>query len=280
MTSIANSIQPASVRVALVQNDPQLGRFETNLRSILRDISVAAQNGATLILFPECALSGYVFESLAEANSSCDTLPGIASEAIRNACRELGVYVIAGMLEKEGERIYNTAFAIGPEGLISSYRKCHLPFVGVDRFTTSGDALCLFDLPFAKIGLLICYDLRFPEAARTLALQGADIIALPTNWPVGSDNNPDFLSRTRAVENRCYLLACDRVGTEAGTSFIGRSQIVAPNGIVLAEADATSKTILYADIDPSLSRQKRMINIPGKYEYDPIADRRPELYKI
>ena len=266
------------IRVALVQSNPKIHRFQDNLNSILEKIQEAASAGAKLIVFPECATSGYVYDDLETAAPSCDTLPGIATEAILRACDEHQVYVIAGMLERAGDRVYNSAFAAGPEGIIATYRKTHLPFVGVDRFTASGDALDVFELPFAKVGMLICYDLRFPEATRSLALQGADLLVLPTNWPAGAENNPDFLARARAVENRIFVLACDRVGTEAGTTFIGRSQIVAPNGNVIQEADATSVTILYADIEPEFARRKRTINIPGLYEFDPIEDRRPELY--
>src|SRR5207244_4015317 len=120
-------------------------------------------------------------------------------------------------------------------------------------------------------GILICYDVRFPEAARTLTLRGADVLIVPTNWPEGAESAPEFLTRARAWENRVYVVACNRVGVEKGTRFIGRSQIVAPDGRFLAQADGESETILYGDIDPNQARQKRVVIQPGVFELDPVG---------
>jgi predicted amidohydrolase len=126
---------------------------------------------------------------------------------------------------------------------------------------------------------LICYDLRFPEAARCLALEGADMIALPTNWPQGADASPDFVAQTRAMENRVFLVAVNRAGEERGAVFIGKSQIVDPAGRRLAMADTTDETIITATFDPTLARQKRLVIQPGVFEIDTVGDRRPELYR-
>jgi predicted amidohydrolase len=120
--------------------------------------------------------------------------------------------------------------------------------------------------------------LRFPEAARCLALDGADIIALPTNWPQGAQVSPDFVAPTRAMENHLFLIAVNRAGEERGVEFIGKSQIVDPGGRRLALADTTEETIITARLDPALARQKRVIVTPGVFEIDPVGDRRPELY--
>ena len=277
MTQFKTSRLPP-FKVALVQMKPVFADLNANLQFALSKLQHASEEGAALVVFPECALSGYVFDTYEEAMQHADAIPGIATAALASACKRLNLFVVIGMLEKDGIDLYNSAVVIGPEGIIAKYRKCHLPFVGLDRFTKTGSELCIVDLPFAKAGVLICYDLRFPEAVRSLALQGADVLILPTNWPSGSENNPDFLTRARAVENRMYVLACDRVGKEQGAEFIGRSQAVAPNGTVLGEADGTSEAVLYVEIDPELARKKRTVNIPGVYEFDAIADRRPELY--
>ncbi len=276
-------IEPATSRqsafkVAIVQMKPVFADRGANLKFVLSKLQQASKEGAALAVFPECALSGYVFDASEEAMLHANTIPGVATDTISAACERLNLYAIIGMLEKEGTDLYNSAVVVGPEGIAAKYRKCHLPYVGLDRFTKAGNELCVVELPFAKVGVLICYDLRFPEAVRSLALQGADVLVLPTNWPSGSENNPDFLTRARAVENRIFVIACDRVGGEQGAEFIGRSQAVAPNGAVLAEANGTSQTVLYVEIDPDLARKKRTINIPGVYEFDSIADRRPELY--
>jgi predicted amidohydrolase len=158
------------------------------------------------------------------------------------------------------------------------YAKTHLPILGVDRFVSPGGHLSVWDTPYGKVGPLICYDIRFPEAARCLGLMGADIIALPTNWPEGAESSPDFLTRARAWENRVYILAANRVGVERGRRFIGRSQIVAPSGEILQEAGADEEKILYADLDLTQARQKRIVIEPGEWELDTFGGRRPELY--
>jgi predicted amidohydrolase len=125
--------------------------------------------------------------------------------------------------------------------------------------------------------MVICYDLRFPEAMRALALDGADIIALPTNWPDGSQNAPQFVTRTRALENRVFVLACNRCGEESDFWFFGHSQITDPGGNILAEAGDVEQ-ICYAEIAPALAREKRIVLRPDKFELDTVGDRRPALY--
>jgi len=188
------------------------------------------------------------------------------------------VYAVVGMLEDAGEAIYNSAVLCGPEGLVGVYRKniCR-------SWVWTSDGARPRPVPrvrtlIGRIGMLICYDLRFPEAARCLALAGADIIALPTNWPQGADTSPDFVAQTRAVENRVFLIAVNRAGEERGARFIGKSQIVDPGGRRLALADTTEETIITARFDPTLARQKRLVIVPGVFEMDTVGDRRPELY--
>jgi len=266
------------ISVAAVQMDPQRGERAANRRAMLAHLEAAAGQGASLVVFPECALSGYVYDSAADALPAAETVPGETTEAVLEACRRHNLVAVVGLLEREGETLYNSAFVAGPDGLVANYRKCHLPVLGIDRYVGSGDALPVIDLPFARIGLLICYDVRFPEAARSLALRGADILIVPTNWPEGAESAPEFLTRARAWENRVFVIACNRVGIEAGTRFIGRSQVVSPDGRFLAQADGESETILTAEMDPMQARQKRLVITPGVFELDPIGGRRPDLY--
>jgi predicted amidohydrolase len=267
------------VTVAGIQFDPKIGLVRENRVRILSLIDEVAAQGAKLIVFPECALSGYVFEDLDEARMASERVPGPSTDAIVATCKELGVYAIVGMLEDAGEAIYNSAVLCGPEGLVGVYRKTHLPFLGVDKLTALGpDLYRVYETGVGQIGMLICYDLRFPEPARCLALEDADIIAVPTNWPQGADTAPDFIAPTRAAENRVFVVAVNRVGAERGATFIGKSQIVDPAGKRLAIAETTGETIISATFDPTLSRQKRLIIIPGVFEMDMVGDRRPELY--
>ena len=268
------------VTVAGIQFDPKIGLVRENRIRILGLIDEVAAQGAKLVVFPECALSGYVFDDMDEARLASERVPGPSTQALAATCKELGVYAIVGMLEDAGETIYNSAVLCGPQGVVGIYRKTHLPFLGVDKMTGLGpDPYRVFDAPFGRIGMLICYDLRFPEAARCLALDGADIIAVPTNWPQGADVAPDFIAPTRAMENRVFIVAVNRAGTERGASFIGKSQIIDPSGQRLAMAQTTDETILTATFDPTLARQKRLVIEPGVFEMDTVGDRRPELYR-
>ncbi len=264
--------------VAVAQMDPQLGQTAANLRTLQQMAHEAFKHGAKLVVFPECALSGYGFESLEAARAVAEPIPGPSLLALQSLCAEHQSYLVVGMLERAGDAVYNSAVLLGPEGLMGTYRKIHLPWLGVDRFVTPGNlGFGVWDTAIGRIGIAICYDLRFPESLRVLALRGADIVALPTNWPDTSQLMPDFVTRTRALENRVYLLACNRVGEESGFWFFGRSQIVGTSGRVIVEAGELPE-IAYASIDPQRARQKRLILRPGSFEMDTIGDRRPEWY--
>lgn len=269
-----------NITVAIAQMDPKLGYNAENLERILVLFREATAAGAKLVVFPECATSGYGFGDLATAYAAADAVPGPATEALAQACAEADAYTVVGLLERFGdEEVYNSAVLVGPRGVVGVYRKAHLPLLGVDRFTTPGDSgFRVWETAIGRVGIAICYDLRFPEAMRALALEGADIVALPTNWPDGSQNAPQFVTRTRALENRVFVLACNRCGEESGFWFFGRSQITDPGGNVLAEAEA-GEAICYADIDPDIARQKRIVLRPGEFELDTVGDRRPDLYQ-
>lgn len=274
-----------TVKVAVVQMDPQLGRVEDNLTRIRTLYNRCLVQGTHLTVFPQCATTGYGFDDLASAHAVAETVPGPTTASLTEMCAghplpEGGPYVVVGLLERTPvpDIVYNSAVLVGPEGLIGLYRKAHLPLLGVDRFTTPGDTgFQVWETAIGRIGIEICYDLRFPEGMRVLALRGADIVALPTNWPDGSQNAPQFVTRTRALENRVFVLACNRCGEESGFWFFGHSQITDPRGTVLAEAEA-GEQICIADIEPTDARQKRIVLRRGEFELDTVGDRRPDLY--
>lgn len=267
------------VRAGIVQFDPRLADTGRNLDVIEQEMAQAASHGVELAVFPECSVTGYVFHSLDEAMAVAEPIPGPSSERIAAVAARQGLFAIIGMLERCGERLFNSAILVGPRGLEATYRKTHTLCLGVDRFTTPGDIpYRVLDLPIGRLGILICYDQRFPEPARALALLGAQIIALPTNWPVSSTIQPDVFTRSRAAENRVFLLAADRVGCERGTRFLGRSQVVAPDGTVLCEASPDEPEMLVADLDLAEADRKHVVVAPGEHEMDAVADRRPDLY--
>jgi predicted amidohydrolase len=265
------------MRVAVAQVEPKLGEKEHNLAMCFARLEEAAVAGAELAVFPECAIPGYMWDSAEEALPYAEEIPGPTTEAFERECARLNIHAITGLLERDNGTLYNAAILVGPEGLIGSYRKTHLPFLGVDRFVTPGDEFKVFDTAIGKIGLIICYDLRFPEVTRTLALAGADIVALPTNFPMAARLQCEIIAPARAAENRIYLLVANRVGTERTGEFCGRSQIVDPFGNRLAETDVTTETLLVADVDLELARDKDYV-VPGEYELYLFGHRRPDLY--
>ncbi|MDE2126258.1 MAG: carbon-nitrogen hydrolase family protein [Armatimonadetes bacterium] len=268
------------VVVAAVQMDVIQGLPARNSAVMAERLSAAAESGARLVVFPECAHNGYVFGGAGEARDAAAP-PGHGwMRHLEAACAAHDVWVVAGFLERFDDRLHNSAAVIGPSGLLGIYRKTHLPLLGVDRYVHAGEEIPVFDLPFCRLGVLICYDIRFPEACRTLALKGADVLAVPTNWHQGAESAPEFLTRTRAWENRIWVVACNRVGTERGVRFIGRSQIVSPAGRVLAEAGGNEPETIAAAIVPAEARCKRLVVAPGEFEMDPIGDRRPEIYTV
>jgi 5-aminopentanamidase len=266
------------MRVAVAQIEPALGQTERNLEVCLARLEEAAGLGAELLVLPECAIPGYVYESADEALPFAEEIPGPSTEALAAACARLGTHVVCGLLETDGTDLFNAAVLVGPDGLVGAYRKTHLPFLGVDRFTRAGDDLPVFDTPLGRIAIEICYDLRFPELTRALALAGADLVALPTNWPLAARVNAELLCPARAYENRIYLLVANRVGVERTAEFCGRSQIVDPAGVRLAEAEATGERLLLADVDVEFARDKSIVPAPGEYEMHLFGHRRPELY--
>ena len=268
-----------STTIALAQINIAFADRERNLSRMIEVLAQAAAKGATLAVFPEAALTGYCFDSLEDARPQAEPIPGPSTQRMAGVCRELGVSAIYGLLEADGERIFNACVLVGPAGVVGSYRKIHLPYLGVDRFTTPGDRpFAVHEAAGMRIGMHICYDGGFPEPARVMTLLGADLIVLPTNWPPGAQCMAGCAVNTRAMENNIYYAACDRVGDEQGFHFIGMSKICDPRGAVLAEAAHDREEVLYAQIDVEKARQKKIIRVPRLHEIDRIRDRRPDMY--
>ena len=270
--------QEGNMKSAAVQMDVRILAKEYNLDQILRRLEEASSSGAELVVFPECALTGYCFVRREEAAPVVEEVPGPSTEKILAAAKRLNCTVVVGLLERDGDRIFNSAAVITPQGILGTYRKLHLPCLGIDWHTALGDkAFPVFTTPHGRIGISICYDCSFPESGRILKLNGAQILVIPTNWPLGSDTW-QHTPPVRATENHLHVIACDRVGEERGFRFAGHSQIVDCTGAKLAEAGETEETILYAEIDPTISDRNRVIRQAGLWEFDRIANRRPEIY--
>ena len=220
---------------------------EANLAAMIDAVEQAVAKGARLVVFPECALTGYCFDSRQEALPYAESIPGPSTRLPgRSLPQKLRPTWLAGMLEKDGDRCFNAAVLIGPEGVVGKYRKVHLPYLGVDRFVDPGDlGFGVHQTRLGRIGLNICYDGSFPESARTMALEGADMILLPTNWPTGAEEFAEFLVNARGLENKVYSVAVNRVGRERGFRFIGRSRIADPSGRTLDLAGPEEEDIIF-----------------------------------
>lgn len=267
-------------RFAAVQMEPVRIDPTTNMDRIAGFIGQAGSEGAEVAVFPECAITGYAL-SPQEAERMAEEIPGPRTELLAQACRDAGLTaVMVGTVERGPEDLlFNASVLVGQDGLLACYRKAHLPFLGVDRYLAAGDRLLPpVSTEAGRLGTLICYDLRFPEPMRVLALAGAQVILLSTAWPQSATLYPDFLAQTRCAENNVFLVAANRVGSEEGTRFLGHSMIIAPEGRKLAEADSDTEQILYADLEVARSDRKDLVFRPQEYELYLFEDRRPDLY--
>lgn len=260
-------------RVAFVQGRPIFGETQRNLE---RGLALARTVEADLVILPELWSSGYVFSSHAELVALAeDAHTGATAQALVAAARRDKRHYIAGFPELARGRYYNSALLVGPRGVKAVYRKLHL-FENESRWFTPGDLpLAVHKVGPARVGMLICFDWRFPEAARVLALQGADVIAHPSNLVFP---NAQEAMRVRALENQLYTVTANRTGTEArpaGTvPFTGHSQIVDPHGKVMVRAGKAAAVAMAVDCDLAVARRKRLTAITPLF-----SNRRPEFYR-
>ncbi len=275
--------QESAVRVACIQMEPRIGQLEANIADSLARIDAAAATGARLMVLPELASSGYVFETRAEAFALAEEIPnGPASRAWIAAARRHQCWIVAGIAERVGERLFNSAVLIGPDGHIGSFRKMHL-WAAENLFFEPGDlGFPVYATPIGRIGMLICYDGWFPEAYRLCALQGADIVCVPTNWVPIPGQSPDHppmanvLAMAAAHSNSIFIAAADRVGTERGQPFLGASLIVSYTGWPVAgPASLTHPETIVADLNLSEARRKRNWNDFNQI----LRDRRTDCYE-
>lgn len=270
-----------SAYVAVAQVPAVLGDVASNLAALDGWMKQAAVKHAKLLVFPECYLSGYMFETREDADASAIESDGAELERVRRLCEAHAMEVIVGFLERVGPKLYNSAAVVGPKGIIGIHRKRHLPFLGADRFVDEPDGVdvSVFDTAVGKVGVAICYEIRFPEVSRTLALAQADFIALPTNWPVQSVLLADYFTRVRAAENFVFFLVANRADSEGGADFLGKSQIIDPLGNVIVNAGA-EEGIVVAEADVARARNKTIAFKAGEFELSPWKDRRPATYRL
>ena len=266
------------LKIAVGQYDVKLFEKEANLQKI-RDMASRAKTEmcASLVVFPECATTGYCLCTMEELKGQAEPCDGRTVQCVCNMAKEFQIGILFGILEADGETYYNSAVLCEPDGRVSCYRKTHLPFLGVDRLVSPGNMLEPLETRYGPLGVMVAYDLRFPEVSREMTLKGARVLIQPTNLPRGAEAHANVLTKARACENHIYLISCNRVGEERGFCFIGRSQIVDYNGVVICEM-GENEGMMCAEIDLHRAEEKQVVVIPGEYESNALMDRRPDLY--
>jgi predicted amidohydrolase len=246
-----------SFKVAAIQMDCVPFDVTANLGTAERLIEVAADRGAVLAVLPELFDTGYRVEE--RDNELASTIPGPTTDTIADICDKRGIFVAGTQIERVGDKIYDTAFLVGPKGLVGIYRKIALWGAEVDRFER-GDQYGVFNIGFCKVGLQICYEIGFPEGARILALRGAEVIIYPSAFGALRHYAWDLASRSRALENGLYVIACNRSGCEKGdTQFAADSRITNPKGEILAYA-SKDYDVITADVNLNeITKQREAI---------------------
>ena len=261
------------MKIAAAQISCALGDVEANLRKI-RDFSARArEGGAELVVFPEVADTGYSMPIIAASATAWTegAVPGL-----QNIAKDLSIAIICGVSEREGDSIYNSQVFVGANGeIVGSYRKTHLftgTPIGEDECFVPGNELKSFPFGGLRLGLSVCYDLRFPEIFRTLAIaQKANVFILSSAWPFPRIEHFRTLVSARAIENQSYMISSNRVGTDEGVTCCGSSAIIDPYGVTLASASTDREELVLADIS-----EEALTSVRNKMAV--FAQRRPDVY--
>ncbi len=269
----------SNVRVACQQLAPVVGELDANRARALAAIDAAAAAGAQVVVLPELVSSGYVFHDAEEARELAEpgdgpTLAGWAERAAANGL------VIAGGFAELGDdgRLYNSAALVDAQGIRAVYRKAHLWDREKLVFSAGDEPPPVLDTPHGRIGLLVCYDLEFPEWTRSAALRGAELLCVPTNWPreprpAGERPMEVLRAMVTAATNRMAVAVCDRCGPERGVEWVAGTSIAGADGWLIAGPPAAEPALVIADVDLAAARDKAL----GPRN-DALADRRPALY--
>lgn len=263
------------MKTAFLQLDPSFGDIRGNVE---KTVGMLSSLKADLIVLPELFNTGYQFVSKEEAEVLSEEVPsGYTTRSLVALSRKMGSYIVAGLAERDRDKIYNSAVLTGPDGFIGVYRKTHLYAEEKLWFTQGNTGFKVWDTPSGRIGVMICFDWFFPESVRTLALKGAQIIAHPSNLVL--PYCPDAMV-TRCLENRVFAVTANRTGTEerggkAPLRFIGLSEIVSPSGGVLHRASPDKEEIGHLEIDTEEVLDKKINPFNDIFE-----DRREEIYYV
>ena len=262
------------MRVGFFQFAPIFGEIERNVQHALRRLETVQ---ADLIVLPELFSTGYQFISKKEVAGLSENIPeGPTTRRLAELTRDRRLWLVAGLSEKKRGVFYNSAILVGPQGYVATYRKVHLFDEEKKWFAPGNTGFQVYTVGQARVGIMICFDWIFPEAARSLALGGADIIAHPANLVL--PHCPDAMI-TRSIENRVYIITANRIGSEKRgkrrrLTYIGKSEVVDPSGRVLVRASSDRETLKIVTLEPRKARNKK-ITLRNHL----IRDRRTAFYR-
>jgi len=260
------------MKIGFVQFNPAFGEVDKNLSSVA---SLIGSVEADLLVLPELFNTGYLFTSRKEVQDLAEEVPGgRTTEALSRLAENTGVHIVAGVAERDGDRIYNAAVLVAPGGHVATYRKIHLFFEEKLWFHPGEEEPEVFEIGSCRVGVMVCFDWFFPETARVLALKGADVICHSANLVLPYCQDAMV---TRCLENRVFAVTCNRTGSEERGGkrlvYTGRRQIVDPRGNVLYRAGRETDEVHVAEVDAAAARDKQLNEHNNLF-----ADRRPRLY--
>ncbi|PLX94043.1 MAG: carbon-nitrogen family hydrolase [Desulfuromonas sp.] len=255
------------ITAAVVQFNIALGDVEHNMASAEAGLRRVAAQGAQLAVLPEMWSTGYDYRHLAQL---AEQTPHILI-ALQALSLELKLVIVGSLPEKEGSSLYNTLYVVDQGKQVGQYRKLHLfSSMGEDRFLSSGHNSVVVPTSAGRLGLAICYDLRFPELFRKLALEGAEIICIPAEWPKPRQEHWRTLLRARAIENQLFVVAANCCGTQGKLDFFGMSMLISARGEVLQEAGEQATELIATFSHEEMVKYRSQIPC--------FKDRRPEIY--
>lgn len=260
------------MKIGVVQMDAPAGQAVSNMSKVSRYAKQAARENCDVVVFPEMVDTGYNMDAISSTAAAWDEKP---FQVVCAAALDNHIHIICNISERVDGNIYNTTAVVDPSGaFIGKYRKMHLaayPPLHEDSCITPGDGLAVVRIKDIRMGLLICYDLRFPEMSRSLVLDGAEALVLCSAWPFPRHRHLNTLIQARAIENQVYFVAANRVGSEERVTFCGSSCIVDPYGITVAAASEEKETLITAEIDTEA--------VSGVRARMPVLDHRTETDK-
>ncbi len=252
---------------AAIQFNINLGYIDANLDKATSALQRVAARGAQLAVLPEMWSCGYDYRNL---KGLAKETPRVL-EAVQEECRKLNLVSVGSLPELDKGTIYNTAYVIDKGELVGSYRKLHLfSTMREDQFLGAGNHALVAETSLGRLGIAICYDLRFPELFRKLALEGAEIICIPAEWPKPRQEHWKTLLRARAIENQLFIIAANCCGLQGKLDFFGLSQLISPLGNLLQTAEE-AETELVANFDFSEMEKYRA-------QIKTLVDRRADIY--